>query len=143
MGIFPEIIERPEIENEPKRTTYSPLFDFEKKKMVLKDGKVVLVSGKEKIKQWIELLIRTEVDKYKVYQDTGFGLTNLYNLQGHQLFTSNYGISEMKSELKRSIEAKEEVTSVQNIVISNNFDKLKIELTVIVDEEVISSEVNI
>lgn len=143
MGIFPEIIERSEIENESKRTTYSPLFDFEKKKMILKDGKVVLVSGKEKIKQWIELLIRTEIDKYKIYKGTDFGLVDLYNLQGHQLFSSNYGISEMKSELKKSIEAKKEVTSVQNIIISNNFDKLKIELTVIVDEEVISSEVNL
>ena len=143
MGIFPEVTEVPRLENEENKTTYNPIFDFKTKKMVMKDGKVVMATGKEKIKQWIELLIRTEVDKYKVYKGTDFGLKDLYNLQGHQLFTSNYGISQMKADIKRSIEVKKEVNSVQNITITNNFNKLKIELTVMVDEEVIVSEVNI
>ena len=143
MGIFPEVTEVPKFGNEENKTTYNPLFDFKNKKMVMKDGKVVMATGKEKIKQWIELLIRTEVDKYKVYKGTDFGLKDLYNLQGHQLFTSNYGISQMKADIKRSIEVKKEVNSVQNITITNNFNKLKIELTVMVDEEVIVSEVNI
>lgn len=143
MGIFPVISEVVTTESNENKITYNPLFDFKTKQMVIRDGKVVLATRKEKIKQWIELLIRTEVGKYLVYEGSDFGLTDLYSLQGHQLFTSNYGISQMKEDIKRSIEAKDEVVAVQNINITSDFNKLRIEIEVITDEETIVSEVNI
>ena len=143
MSIFPNLenVESSVTEEESNIKTVNPTFDYKNKRLVLKDGKVVFSSGKDKVKQWIELLLKTELDKYKVYEGAEFGLADMYNLIGHQLFTSNYGISEMKAELKEKLEAKEEIDSVENITITYKFDKLYIDLTVIVNEEVIESEV--
>jgi hypothetical protein len=143
MSIFPvvEEVEDSTTEEIENINTVNPAFDYENKNIILKDGKVTFYTGKEKIQQWIKLLIRTEVDKYRIYEDTEFGLANFYNLLGHQLFNSSYGISEMKAELQEKIEAKEEVSSVEDITITYKSNKLYIELTVIVDEETLEMEV--
>jgi hypothetical protein len=143
MSIFPSVEEvKNSTSSEVKSIdTVNPAFDYENKKIILKDGKVTFYTGKEKVQQWIKLLIRTEVEKYKVYVGTEFGLADFYNLLGHQLFSSSYGISEMKAELQEKIEAKEEVSSVENITITYKYNKLYIELTVVVDEETLEMEV--
>lgn len=143
MSIFPVVDETEEDSsgNPAQKGFKEPLFDFETKRIVIKDGKVIMGNKKEKIEQWIRLLIMTQVEKYGVYKGTWFGLTDLYNLRGHQFLTSTYGISEIKRELKEKIEKHEDIDLVKNIKVNNNFDVLKIEITVVVADEEIISEV--
>ena len=92
MSIFPESdFGTSEIEKEKKVLGYKePLFDFETGKMIIKDGKVVYGDKKKNIEQWIRLLILTQVDKFKVYQGTNFGMLDLYNLIGNNYLMTPY-----------------------------------------------------
>ncbi|MGL5569788.1 DUF2634 domain-containing protein [Cetobacterium sp.] len=132
MSIFPTF--NNELKEEIKTETFGtkePLFDFKKKRIVIKDGKVVMATKTEQVMQWIELLIRTEVDKYEVYKGTGFGMTNLYALRGHSLFETPFFIMELEREIKEKIEGKNDVSSVTDIKTEYNFNKLLISITVV------------
>lgn len=132
MSIFP--VFNKELKEEIKTESFGtkePLFDFKKKQIVMKDGKVVMATKVEQVMQWIELLIRTEVDKYEVYKDTDFGMTNLYALRGHSLFETPFFIMELEREIKEKIEGKNDVSSVTDIKTEYNFNKLLISITVV------------
>lgn len=143
MGIFPNTIL--EIEEElqviDSKSSKEPLFDFKKKQIVIMDGKIIYCTYKQKIEQWIELIIRTTVNKYKVYKDTGFGFSKLYEYKGHQIFASNFGISELKREMKEKLEGHKEIILAKNIKISQNFNVLKVELTLELVKEELEKEV--
>jgi len=73
------------------------LFDFNTGQFVKKDGKLVEVEGKEAIKVWIEKVIRTEKFRFKVYEDSDFGISI------EDLFGSNFPQEFIESELKREL----------------------------------------
>lgn len=148
MSIFPENITDVSTENKisqsaEKRGYKDILFDVEKKKIIVKDGNVVIASKKEQIKQWIFLLIHTEIDKYKVYKDTNFGIVFLYEMRGHDFYSSGFTIAQIKDELTEKIEAHKWVEKVENIEIEKGFNTLTITITVIVEGKEIESEVQV
>lgn len=145
MSIFPIFNNKATEETKTETSgTKEPLFDFKKKQIVIKDGKVVMATKLEQVMQWIELLIRTEVNKYIVYKDTEFGLTNLYALRGHSLDETPFFLMELERELKEKIESKNEVSVVKDITTENDFNKLIISLTVeLVSGETLTREVSI
>lgn len=61
----------------------SLLFNYETNSFVVKNGNVQEASRVEAVKQWIELFIRVELNKYAIYSDN-FGL-DLSNLIGYRL----------------------------------------------------------
>lgn len=61
----------------------SLLFDYETNSFVVKNGNVRESTRVEAVKQWIELFIRVELNKYAIYSDN-FGL-DLSNLVGYRL----------------------------------------------------------
>lgn len=61
----------------------SLLFDYETNSFVVKNGNVQESTRTEAVKQWIELFIRVELNKYAIYSDN-FGL-DLSNLIGYRL----------------------------------------------------------
>ncbi|MFR9018743.1 MAG: DUF2634 domain-containing protein [Fusobacterium sp.] len=146
MSIFPENITDVSTENKisqsaEKRGYKDILFDVEKKKIIVKDGNVVIASKKEQIKQWIFLLIHTEIDKYKVYKDTNFGIVFLYEMRGHDFYSSGFTIAQIKDELTEKIQAHQWVEKVENVEVDKGFNNLIITVTVIVDGEEVESEV--
>lgn len=145
MSIFP-VFNKQATEEIKTETSGSkePLFDFKKKQIVMKDGKVVMATKIEQVMQWIELLIRTEVNKYEVYKDTDFGMTNLYALRGHSLFETPFFIMELEREIKEKIESKNDVSSVTDIKTEYNFNQLLISITVVLKSgETLTREVSI
>lgn len=60
---------------QPAKLGRSFLFDFATGRHVVIDGKLQETTQLQAVKQWLELLLITTVDKYRVYQDTGFGTT--------------------------------------------------------------------
>lgn len=146
MSIFPENITDVSTENKISQSTgkrgYKDiLFDVEKKKIIVKDGNVVIASKKEQIKQWIFLLIHTEIDKYKIYKDTNFGIVFLYEMRGHDFYSSSFTIAQIKDELTEKIQAYQWVEKVESVEVDKGFNNLIITVTVIVDGEEIESEV--
>lgn len=75
-------------------------FDFKLKRFVIEDGVNVETNQVDAIKQWIELFIRTELNKFRIYSDT-FGL-NLDKLVGYRLPRS-FIVSEIKRRITDGI----------------------------------------
>lgn len=145
MSIFPVFDESIDVKETIKtKGKKEILFDFKAKKVVIVDGKTKEASEVEQVKQWIQLLLLTETNKYRVYDDTDFGMTDLYNLRGHSIFNTPFGVMELEREIKEKIQKKDEVKEVKNIKSSTGFNSLNIEVTVVLKSgETLTSEVNI
>ena len=146
MNIFPkfdniDVTENIEVSENIKFK--EPLFDFESGKTVIKDGNTVMTNKEQHIQQYITLLIRTEVNKFKVYKGTDFGLTDLYEQQGKQIFTTPFVIEEIKRELREKCILNPNIEFVTNIEVSINFNTVKIEITVQVQGKELIMEVEI
>lgn len=111
------------------------LFDTEKKKIVLSDGKNIFASKKEQVKQWIYLLINTEIDKYNVYKNTDFGIRFLYEMRGHEYYSSGYTIAQIKHELTQKILENKSIEKIENIDITIEFNKMIIAITILLEGE--------
>lgn len=146
MSIFPkfdniDVTENIEVSENIKFK--EPLFDFESGKTVIKDGNTVMTNKEQHIQQYITLLIRTEVDKFRVYCGTEFGLTDLYEQQGKQIFITPFAIEEIKRELREKCILNPNIEFVTNIEVSINFNTVKIEMTVQVEGKELITEVEI
>lgn len=89
-------------------------FDYETERFILVDGKNVEPSKIDAIKQWIELYIRTELGKYKVYTDD-FGV-DLRGLVGWRL-PRGYQISEIMRRINTGI-----LTKCPNVTAVTDWD---------------------
>lgn len=144
MNIFPEFKDEESLEEKKSKGTKEILFDFKNKKVVIIDGRVVIGSEVQQVKQWIELLLITETNKFKVYVGTFFGMTDLYNLIGHNYANTPFGLSELKREIKEKIQFKKEVREVIKITTESSFNLLKIKIKVVLKSgEILESEVSI
>lgn len=95
----------------------SLLFDYEKKLFVVKTGNVQETSRVEAVKQWIELFIRVELNKYAIYSDN-FGL-DLSNLIGYRLPRS-VQVSEIIRRLNEGIvNGCKHVTACEDFAFNN------------------------
>lgn len=77
------------------------LFDFENGDFILRDGRLVEVSGIEALKVWIEKILRTEKYRYEIYEredkkEYGVVLEDL-------IVGNNFSYSFIEAELKREI----------------------------------------
>ncbi len=105
----------------------SLLFDYETNSFVVKNGNVQETSRVEAVKQWIELFIRVELNKYAIYSDN-FGL-DLSNLIGYRLPRS-VQVSEIIRRLHDGIiNGCKHVTACEDFA----FDNGKFSFTVITD----------
>lgn len=102
--MFPEFNVNIEELDTPKKTTLGRcfLFDFDKKKHVTKDGKLVECTKQEAIQQWVELLIRTGIQKYAIYRNTDFGLS-IDELIGNKQYPLIMLQAELEMELKEKL----------------------------------------
>jgi len=119
------------------------LFDITTKKVIVKDGKTEFTDKKKQVQQWIFLLLHTEMEKYKVYQDTEFGIRFLYEMRGNEFYSSGFTIAQIKDELEEKLLLNKNIQSVESINITKNFNSLVFDIVVIVNDELIKSEVEL
>ena len=119
------------------------LFDTTTKKVIVKDGKTEFTDKKKQVQQWIFLLLHTEMEKYKVYQDTEFGIRFLYEMRGNEFYSSGFTIAQIKDELEEKLLLNKNIQSVESINITKNFNSLVFDIVVIVNDELIKREVEL
>lgn len=144
MGIFPVRMteETPKNAVDDTKNGYKDIyFDIKTKKIVVVDGKVQIASKKQQIQQWLYLLIHTELGKYKVYENTDFGISFLYEMKGHEYYSSGFTIAQIQDELTEKIKIHKWVDSVESIKIEKGFTGLNITITLNIGGESIESEV--
>lgn len=111
-------------------------FDYDKKEFIVDEGKLVEPSKIDSIKQWIELYIRTEINKYAIYTDS-FGI-DTRGLLGYRL-PRGYQVAEIMRRINEGILTKcPDVKSVSDW----DFDKgtFCFKVTTNTGEEVVISE---
>lgn len=105
----------------------SIMFDYKTNQFVMKNGTVQEISRVDAVRQWIELFIRVELNKYAIYSDN-FGL-DLSNLVGYRLPRS-VQVSEIIRRLHEGImNGCKHVTACQDF----SFNKGHFTFTVVTD----------
>jgi len=103
-------------------------YDFVAGDFVLEDGKVEELTGVEALKVWILKLIKTEKDKFKIYENIDYGITLM------DLIHSNYPYFFIKSEIQREITEgllkNTEITDVDDFVFTREKRNLGVTFTV-------------
>lgn len=111
-------------------------FDYDKKAFIVDEGKLVEPTKIDAIKQWIELYIRTEINKYAIYTES-FGI-DTRGLLGYRL-PRGYQVAEIMRRINEGILTKcPDVKSVSDW----DFDKgtFSFKVTTNTGEEVVISE---
>lgn len=107
-----------------------PLYDFDKRSYVIKDGKVVEATEDEAIRQWVAFLILTKRDKYDVYEGTDFG-TYVENYIGWRGSNPGFVASELKREIKEGCEAHPLIEEIDDFKLAFENGLGHVSLTVI------------
>lgn len=147
MTIFPSSIlstgEEIKMSTVKKKGYKDMLFDYKKRQIVVRDGKLITATKTEQLQQWLYLLINTEVGKYKVYENNEFGIIFLYEMRGKEYYTSGFTIASIKDELSEKIMQHHLVNEIVDMQIEKNFNTLTINIILSVDNEVVESEVSV
>jgi len=113
--MFPRTQDLPDVTNaETVMAGKSFLIDFTAGDFIIRDGKLVECKGIEAIKVWIEKILRTEKERFNIYNDTDYGC-RIEDL----LIGSNYPVTFIEAELKREIE--DALKQNPNILSVSNF----------------------
>lgn len=111
-------------------------FDYDKKEFIVDEGKLVEPTKIDAIKQWIELYIRTEINKYAIYSDS-FGI-DTRGLLGYRL-PRGYQVAEIMRRINEGILTKcPDVKSVGDWDFNKGTFSFKV--TTNTGEEVVISE---
>ena len=102
-------------------------YDFKNKEFVLKDGKLVPT---EDIKVWIEKILRTQKDRYHIYENTDYGIA-LEDLIVGTRYPQKFTESEIKREVEQTMFQNPRIKEVRNLTLT---DEKKIEYEVILDD---------
>ena len=116
-------------------------FDFKSGDFRLSDGAIKTARDIEALKQWIEQLSRTELDKYEIYKETGFGIDSKEMLLSGLPY--DFVTSEIERELTEKIEQREDVESVDEFEFEREKRGLRVKLTVITIYGELESEVDV
>jgi uncharacterized protein YacL (UPF0231 family) len=112
----------------------SPSFDFELGDFNVKDGKVQTVRGYQALKQWIQKTIRTDKNKYKIYNTDNaekYGVDSLLDL-----ITSEYPLAYKQAQIQTIVT--DALLKNSDIVLVNNFILTKDKSTLNCEFDVVS-----
>ncbi len=114
--------------------TKSYMFDFENGDFVVRDGKLIECDGIDAIKVWIEKILRTEKDRYKIYDNTEYGC-HLEDLIIGNSYTAEFIEAELKREIEDALKQNPRITSVTNFNIIRNKNAITVTLEVVLNDE--------
>jgi hypothetical protein len=117
------------------------LFDFATKKHVLSDGKLVEADELQAIKQWVNLCLRTYINRYKIYMDTGFGV-NAEDIIGHKTNLNDFYIIELEREIKDALLKNARIVGITEVIFAQNENVLNVSFTIeLYNGEIVKQEV--
>lgn len=103
-------------------------FDFKNGDFVIDNRDVLVLSDIHALKKWIEKVLHTQLDRYKIYEGTSYGI-NAEDL----IIGKTYGIDFIESELKRECEnallIHDDIQSITSFLVSAEHDTLNVYMT--------------
>lgn len=91
----------PDDNSQSAETKNTIIFDYDVNRFRVVDGKPQTRDGAAAVRQWIELMLRTHLDRFAVYQGTGFGHSG-ENLIGMRQAPPGYLHSELAREIREA-----------------------------------------
>ena len=124
------------LNNETKLSngTKSYLFDFASGDFVVRDGKLIECDDIDSIKVWIEKILRTEKDRYSIYNDTEYGC-HLEDLIIGNSYTVEFIEAELKREIEDALKQNSQISSVTNVQITRSKNSITVTLEVVLNDE--------
>jgi hypothetical protein len=106
-------------------------FDFTIGDFNIQDGKVVTLTGLEGLKIWVKKILRTEKNKFKIYNSNDI---STYGVTLLDLVNSDYPIAFIQSQIQTSVIetllTNGDITSVSNFTFSRNKRTLTTNFTI-------------
>lgn len=116
-------------QNAKQTGTKSYLFDFEKGDFAVRDGKLVECDGIDAIKVWIEKILRTEKNRYKIYDGTDYGC-QIEDLIIGNTYSFEFTDSELKREIEEALLQNPKIIAISKFLITRNKNSVTVELEV-------------
>lgn len=104
-------------------------FDFENNEFNLLGNKPVMVSDFEALKVWINKILRTEIMRFAVYDDTEYGV-QIEDLIIGKNFDRDFAESELRREIEAVLMKNTEIKGISDFNVSAERDILKVSFTV-------------
>lgn len=124
INLFPEIIETDKLTKEivlNDGIVYK--YNFDNQSYETLDGNLIeIVNKSEKIKQWLEFLIRTEFESIDIYKSTEFGLS-LKKYIGKKNIPLGLISSEIKEQLNKKIFLNSDIKEISKVIVSKSSSK--------------------
>lgn len=140
MGILPKIeyidYYKEEKLKEKKGQGKTFLIDFQKKKMLKENGKLIKTSDERAVRMWIEKVLLTEKFKWDIYKNNGlrqYGMKYKSMLLG-QRFPTPVLYSEFERELIETMKKNNQIVELKNINILLDKNVLKTNFTVVLKD---------
>ncbi len=103
-------------------------FDFDTGEFVTDSaGDVVTVSGMESLMQWVNKILRTQYNRYKLYNGTYYG-SNIEDLVIGRSYSIDFTESELKREIEKALLKNDDIYTVSS-AITRYKDKLNIDVS--------------
>ncbi|MBZ9635492.1 DUF2634 domain-containing protein [Clostridium sp. FP1] len=106
------------------------LFDFKKGDFVTQNGRLVIATEAEALKNWIEKVIRTEKFKFQIYKQYGITLEDL--VLGNKI--NIYKESEIRREVTEALLIHPQILDIDMFSLNKNKNMLTISFTVILKD---------
>jgi phage baseplate assembly protein W len=132
MSIFPETADLPQ--SAAKDTIKygfgkSFLFDFEKGDFVLRDGKAQVIDDIPALKVWIEKILRTKRDEYKIYENTPYG-SRFDDLVVGSIYPPAFIDSELRREVEDALTQNPRIITVSDFTVDRSASNCAVSFTV-------------
>ena len=88
-------------------------YDYVEMHTVLKNGDAELIDDYRSVRNWILKFLATPIDKYEIYEGTGFG-TSLYKLKGYKSI-STLQYSQIVKEIKDGMLLNPNIRNVEDV----------------------------
>lgn len=95
----------------------------------MRDGKLVECDGIDAIKVWIEKILRTEKNRYKIYDGTDYGC-QIEDLIIGNTYSFEFTDSELKREIEEALLQNPKIIAISKFLITRNKNSVTVELEV-------------
>lgn len=139
--MFPEIVNLQFNQKQEEKNNYigeTLLFDFRNNNFVIKDGKPVKAEGIAAIKIFIEKLLKTPINRFKIYENTEYGTGIEDSLLGYA-YNQKFVESEIQREIIENIETNKYIERVENLITKQEDDILKVSFDIILKTNITTS----
>ena len=112
----------------------APTFDLETGQHILENGNLKTATDLQNIKQWIDKTLRTQLDKFKIYEAVDYGIS-IYKYMGKRTLPAGYLNAEFKRELTEQLLKNSYISNVTDYTAVRERRGIIVNFTVVLEDK--------